>query len=606
MKKYPILILLLCLHVMARGQTPSYQWLYWYDDNSKNLQSTSITGSDWQRQIDAGQLSEGIHTVNMMVTDEKGRLSAPKVRPFIKIDQSGNGEELCCLCSVDGEIYARYQMPAVGDSEHWLLDMNDVSVGIHRIQVQAIDISGLGSSVYNGFFLRCGTEEEMKQMSCLCYVDDSLYAKETIVDGSGQLHLNINMSNLNMGLHRIRLHALDALGAASSAYNGFFLRCDTEEEMRQMSCLCFVDDSLYAKDIVPTSEGFLQWELDMNSISTGLHRVQVQTITPSGKASAINNSFFLRMPTKEETDNLRCMYILDNDTICHEASTLPYDGVYQFNLDMSNLNDGLHRISYFLGNELGLSTHLQTRFFIKTPAGGNAITEYVYWLNDSIRQAEQIKITPPQNPLRLVSLLPVPAHPICSSRFHFEVTDGKPMMYAKNTLHVRFFDTNGRFSDASEQYVDYNVSREVKAEILKPTQTFSKVRENDVRWYMMQAEPGETIDFRLSQTATLQMFSTIDEEIFKVSGTASTDWNSILIQAAGIYFIAVHDVTDSQSSLTLECMRNSNDDWEDTIKMPQADTATDRNPTIYDLLGRKLFSPQKNQIYIIGDRKIMR
>lgn len=344
----------------------------------------------------------------------------------------------------------------------------------------------------------------------------------------------------------------------------------------------------------------------MNGVSTGLHRMQVQTITPFGEASAVYNSFFLRLPTTRETENLHCMYILDNDSVCHEASAMNQDGAYHFNLDMSSLSDGLHRITYFFGNELGLSTQLQTRFFIKTPEAGNAITEYEYWLNDSIQQAELLRITPPQNPLRLVSLLPVPTHPICSSRFHFEVTDSKPMMYARNTLHVRFFDANGRFTYTSSQFIDYNVSREVKAEILKPTQTFPCVEENGVRWYMMQAEPGETIAFRLSQTATLQMFSTIGEEIIKASGSASMDWSSIQIQDAGIYFIAVHDVTESQNSMTLECMRNGSVDWEDAIKAPQADIATDRNPAIYDLLGRKLSKPQKNRIYIIGDKKILK
>lgn len=185
MKKYPILLLLLCLNVVARGQTSGYQWLYWYDENSEDMQSAVIAGSDWQSQIDARHLSEGIHTINMLVTDEKGRLSTPLVRPFIKIDLSGNGEELCCLCSVDGEIFARYQMPATGDSEQWILDMNDIGVGIHRIQIQAIGASGTGSSLFDGFFLRCDTEEEMQQMSCLCYVDDSLYAKDIVPSNGG-------------------------------------------------------------------------------------------------------------------------------------------------------------------------------------------------------------------------------------------------------------------------------------------------------------------------------------------------------------------------------------------------------------------------------------
>ena len=100
-----------------------------------------------------------------------------------------------------------------------------------------------------------------------------------------------------------------------------------------------------------------------------------------------------------------------------------------------------------------------------------------------------------------------------------ETMDGKPMMYAKNDFHIRFYDAAGYFADDSRPFTDYSVSREVvPVGELQATQTFGKVAENDVRWYTVNVEAGDTLAFQSSQASSIQLFSPSGKELYAASG----------------------------------------------------------------------------------------
>jgi hypothetical protein len=130
---------------------------------------------------------------------------------------------------------------------------------------------------------------------------------------------------------------------------------------------------MYSQEKMSAEGGFLHLDLNASSLSEGMHRIQLQVITENGTVSGTYNGFFLRIPTQEEQRNYSCIYAVDDETESHKFDLTGNDGVYHFDLDMSGLSDGLHHISYFLSSDKGVSCSPQTRFFIKSPTGGNAI-----------------------------------------------------------------------------------------------------------------------------------------------------------------------------------------------------------------------------------------
>ena len=620
MQRYIIAFLFLCLHTMARGQTDDAPLYYWFDSEHETLYSDSTGSGQWKQMVDASQLKVGLHTFYVITTDSKGRVSTPEMRQFYKIDQSADGEQYRCLCYVDGEMFCQKEVSANGGLIDMELDATGLSEGMHRIQLQVLTASGVVSGIHNGFFLRTATTQELGRLRCMCYVDGMLFSEESMsakggvlnmnldasglaeglhsiqmqvitetgvvsgvyngffirksmeqeigqfhclcyVDGElfsqekmsaegGLLALDLDTNSLTEGLHRIQLQVMTKSGIISGAYNGFFLRTATAKELGQFLCLCYVDGEMYSQKKLSAEGGLLHLDLNASSLSEGMHRIQLQVMTENGTISGTYNGFFLRIPTQEEQSNYSCIYAVDDETESHKFDLTGNDGVYHFDLDMSGLSDGLHHISYFLSSDKGVSSSPQTRFFIKSPTGGNAIARYQYWLNDDFEGRKDITLPKPQNPFKLISLLPVEKVPVRSNQFHFEIKDGEPMMYAKNDFHVRFYDAGSRFTDETKQYVDYNVSREVEnMEEIQESQIVPSFENNEVKWYWFDVGRGDSIAFKSSVACSMTLFDSEGKISYSVSGYESTKFGGCHIKNKGTYYLAVHDIagTNTQS-----------------------------------------------------------
>ena len=230
------------------------------------------------------------------------------------------------------------------------------------------------------------------------------------------------------------------------------------------------------------------------------------------------------------------------------------NGLFHFDLDVSELEDGLHRLAYMLVSDNGITTPQKSAFFWKTPLGGVGITQYEYWLNSS-KNIHRTTLDKRTNPFSLVSLLPVEAEPIRSSCFHFELREGQPMMYAKNDFHIAFYDVSGRKLDESKQYIDYNVGQPVTdLTPLATSQTFERPDSNCVAWFKFEAEKGDTIAFRSNQATSLQVFSPTGKEIYAVAEDKSVKYGGCHTWEDGTYYVAVHDVTGSKPQVSLDFM----------------------------------------------------
>lgn len=152
MRKYALMLLLLCLHSMTRGQT--YSYIYWFDDDLSKLQvATSATGQ-WEQSIDVSFLDDSFHSLHVVALDADGHQSQPMTRFFLKESQFSTADSINCVCSVDGQLRLIEKLPNRGGVLHWDMDMSDVSDGIHSIQLQAMTPSGTMSDTYVSYFMK--------------------------------------------------------------------------------------------------------------------------------------------------------------------------------------------------------------------------------------------------------------------------------------------------------------------------------------------------------------------------------------------------------------------------------------------------------------------
>lgn len=605
MRKILAFLVLLMLPWAARGQALA-DWYYWFDYDSSPHESGKVIGQQFQIQPDVSHLATGVHTLYVQVVDTAGVYSTPVGTMFFKVPDATTIDKL--FYTIDTE-----ETPTVldfGDGS-FTLDVSKYQPGFHRITLQVMDKQNGVSDVMPYMFYKVPQNNNLAEFR---YWFDSDATVRTMPYGQG--HYILDVAHLIPGFHFINYYVADGeenmtkidnagffrLPVASNQklhywfagdtvatqvpdfQDGFivdvtrlqegfntiyfqledngptdimiehFIKIPQTENGGDMTLVCIIDGKVVGEEKVSAHGGVVKCDMDVSNMEVGLHKAMFQLITPSGAGSSIAETYFIRTLTNEDVASMQCSYTIDGFRH-HVHKGTSTNGVFHFDLPVEDVEDGLHRIDYMLVAENGASTTQGSAWFFKTPIGGNGITQYDYWLNDKSNEVQSVVLDEPKDPFQLIKLLPVPSEPIRSSCFHFEVKDEKAMMYAKNDIHFRFHDRTGRWVDESKLYVDFNTSAAITdASQLKSTQAFARPDENDIKWFKFEAAPGDTIGFKSSQATSLQVFSPSGKEILSTMGDKSVQYTGAHTWEEGTYYVAVHDVTGSKPSITLDYM----------------------------------------------------
>ena len=331
-----------------------------------------------------------------------------------------------------------------GAEYHIDADISDMDQALHYIYLQVKDSADVWSAPMSRYFVKVPNVEKAN----LYYWLDSNFDGLKSMEASGGVQI-LDVSGLDDGFHVLNVMADDKYSTSAPVIRRF-IKVPQVVGVDYLNCLCIIDDELYKNEQVPSSGGIVNWEFDVSQFTQGVHAMKVLVVTPSGAATSASNQFFVRATLAKEINNMKLVYNVDGN-VFETVDGSAVDGLYHFDLDVSSLEDGLHRITYQLASASGTSTKFNTQFFVKTPLGGTGITRYDYWLNDDRANAVVTDIDPRVDELSVVKLLEVNRMPIRTSCFHFEVAEGVPTMYAKNDFHILFYDASGRGADETKQ-----------------------------------------------------------------------------------------------------------------------------------------------------------
>lgn len=300
--------------------------------------------------------------------------------------------------------------------------------------------------------------------------------------------------------------------------------------------------TVFAVDSMSADSGRVQ--IDMANLNSGFHTLHIQFRDTNGIWD--NPKSYLFNVATEYVDSGRLFYYCLDDTTTYTADTIPDDGHKQ--MDVSQLSSGFHYANLLVGYRLrthrGITTGttIPMRFLFNNSDGG--VVKYSYWSNGQLSNMQTVNIPHPSDTLHLTEALPVAPMPIRSTNFLFEITDGTPMVYAKNDIRIRFYNDRERFADISAQYVDMCVTDTVNAQLLvRHTKTaLLAPTNNQIRWFMMPANAGDTIAVRTDEHCVMQLFSPNGQEVFYCIQDSSTFWIECVASDSGMFYLAVHDV----------------------------------------------------------------
>lgn len=605
MQKLLAYLVLLLLPLAARGQALS-KWYYWFDTDKVPQQSGQVSDQKFHLEADVSDLSIGVHTLYVQVADTAGVFSPPVGTWFYHVPDTENMDKLYYWFSGEDGMHS----VDFGDGKIEL-DVSSIPTGLHSLNVQVMDRKGSVSGVNTYLFYKVPASAKVEKLRY--WIDGSQDIKEMAY---GQSNFLLDVSECVPGFHFLHYYVIDADGRSSSIQSAGFYRMPMESAQKlyywftgdsqatevedfangfvadvthvqegfntmytqivdhgptnieahhfikvaqtegngDLTVACIIDGEIVAEEKVPCQGGVIKLDMDVSNIEVGLHKAMFQVITPTGAGSSIAETYFIRTLTNDDVASMQCSYTIDGFKHYTQKGTMT-NGAFHFDLPVDEVEDGLHRIDFMLVAENGATTTQGSSWFIKTPLGGNAVTQYDYWLNDKTDEVQRVTLDNPTDPFQLIKLLPVSSEPLRSSCFHFEAKDGVPMMYAKNDIHFRFHDRTGRWVDESKQYVDYNTSAAVTdVTELKSSQTFARLDDNNIKWFKFEAAPGDTIGFKSSQATTLQVFAPSGKEILSAMGDKSVQYSGAHTWEEGVHYLAVHDVTGSKSDITLDYM----------------------------------------------------
>ena len=557
MRKHILLtILLSCLHIAARGQTitslddidlsglpqptQAKALRYWFDDDNGNV--TTVSQLSGGQTLDVSSLIDGLHTLHYQVIDENDAVADVRSDLFLKMNgQAGIIQASGLRYWFDDDATSMKTVTAMNGTQ--TVDASQLLDGLHTIHYQVVGEDGGVYDIASGIFMKMeeSASGQVTAKKLMYWFDDETEVLNVDMTEGVQL---LDASHLIDGLHTIHYQVLCSNGEMTPAHSSIFMRTSGNEEVAVAQKLRYwFDDAQTATETDITSGIQL---LDASSLIDGLHTIHYQVKDSKGMLGSPASSVFMKMDTSSTTaSSLR--YWFDDD-----VSSLQVVNVGQGTqtLDVSGLLTGLHTLTYQLIDDKGKVSTPVSRLFMKNfdrqiAEGENRITKYQYWLNKNSAAIQTVTLDNAANPFSLISLLPVQSEPIHSDCFHFEITDGKPTVYAKNVFHIRFYDAAGYFTDDSRKFVDYHVTQAVDAELLEPDahKTTAKPVEDAIKWYCLTAEPGDSVQFHLDRAATLELFAPSGEEVLSASGADVVKWFGCHVRETGTYYVALHDVT---------------------------------------------------------------
>ncbi|MBQ8737836.1 MAG: hypothetical protein IJY78_08490, partial [Bacteroidaceae bacterium] len=543
MRRYILILLLMWLHCVAHGQT-EYTYRYWFDNASVAEYGGSATDSVWTLELDVDDFSEGLHQFHFQVMDTAGVWSIPHSRMFLKTKQIDVENLKIRYWFDDGQDIKEMQ----GSSGLQTIDVSELSWGLHTVNFQVAGSNGVFSPANAAMFLKT-RPVDVENLKIRYWFDDGQDIKE--MQGSSGLQ-TIDVSELSWGLHTVNFQVAGSNGVFSPANAATFFKARLSAEDYKVQC--YVNDSLYCEQIVPKEGGIINWNLDVSSLPRGLHYVRMQVNDPDLSAVSVAQSFFWRELSAVERSATRCLYSIDG--VGQTEVPVMDDGGYRFDVDVNGLSEGLHQLLCMIVSPEEAVLQTAQHFFM---VRNNNVMRYDYWVNDDTLNTRTVVATQAMEPFRVMESLDVATYPIRPSSFHFEVADSIPYIYAKNELHARFYSSNGAWTEDSAEYAD-ELSRKEVVPMLLPrnsNERTDKTPEADsIRWYCLETKADNALSFKVSQPCTMQLFSPDGEPLLNVSGEEVTDTISCHTPSDGLYYLAIHSVTGTDSLTTVSYLNN--------------------------------------------------
>ena len=267
--------------------------------------------------------------------------------------------------------------------------------------------------------------------------DDFSNRTITAITPVSQYHLDtiISVSTLPNGINVINFRAKDSQGKYSVITSQLFYKKEITNSGTNhlVSYEYWFDDDFQNRTLVnitPTEQTTVLAQLDVSTMSNGMHLLNFRAKDERGYYSSIASQLFYKKEITNSGTNhiVSYEYWFDDDfqnrTLVNITPTEQATVLAQ--LDVSTMSNGMHLFNFRAKDERGYYSSIVSQLFYKKQLYSytdNKIIAYKYWLDDDYNNVTFVNIATPVDNLHLISLFDMTRIPKGIHTINFQFKD---------------------------------------------------------------------------------------------------------------------------------------------------------------------------------------
>lgn len=412
--------------------------------------------------------------------------------------------------------------------------------GLHSFHIRFKDNNNNWSSPISQFFIQNAQTFGSNNIKGYEYWFDNNYAAKTskTVTGKSIYTLNsaLSLSSLTSGLHAYHARFKDTSGAWSSVVSQFFYYNASTASVAKINGYEYWFDNNYAAKTSATVTGqaiyTLNTNINLGSLSTGLHDYHIRFKDTSGNWSAVVSQFIYYNGTTSSVAKITGYeYWFDNNYVGKTSTTVGGQAIYTLNsgISLSSLSAGLHNYHIRFKDSTGNWSSVVSQFIYYNASAGSVsnITNYEYWFDNSY----SAKVTGTVN---------------AQSNYTFNnVVSATSLSTGTHWFHIRFEQNSNLWSSVlSQSFTVAATLPEPEITDIKVTTDSITFTDNDPIFVFPNPNNGH---FFIStnnkmNVQSILIFNSLGKAVYNASNkTKATSWEINLHGAQGIYYVEVFD-----------------------------------------------------------------